>query len=82
MRLELLLGPHLVLGVGNPVVHALIGADQVLVVQQAECQAVVLELHIPPPALLGFGELVAVVEPRSLYAEPHREVDCVGYQIA
>ena len=44
MGLELLLGVHLVLGVGDPVVDALRAADTVLAVEQGEGQAVVVEL--------------------------------------
>ena len=72
---KLLLGIHLVLGVGDPVVDALRAADAVLAVEQGEGQAVMVELCVVLPAVTGPVELVAVVEPGGRDCVSYREVN-------
>ena len=57
-------------------------ADAVLPVEQGEGQAVVLELSVVLPAVMGPVELVAVVEPGGFYAEADGEVDRNGGEVA
>ena len=75
MGLELLLGIHLVLGVGDPVVDALRAADTVLAVEQGEGQAVVVELCVVAPAVVRPVELVAIVIPCRLNNMLNTEID-------